>query len=389
LQTKLETLIDERKAHYDSFSLHVNASRLPEEVTWQIQTLIGTFHVSGMGRGYDVMVEEKGLDRLGEMLTTRGLGSRAMVVSDSNVAPLYLDRAVRSLQEAGIHAKTLVLPAGEAHKTLETVSFLWHGYLDAGLDRSSMVVALGGGVVGDLAGFASSTFMRGITWVNVPTTLLSMVDASIGGKTGFDLLEGKNLIGSFFSPALVLASLNTLDTLPEVEFKSGMAEAVKHGVIADPDLFEDCSVGIEKTMENPGPIVRQAMAVKIKIINQDPYEKNIRAALNLGHTIGHAVELVSGFKIRHGEAVSIGMVAEAQLAERLSVAEKGLTATLVKVLEGLGLPVKIPGNLPRTEIIRAMKMDKKKAGKVVRFSLPVRIGEVSVGIAIENLEEVL
>jgi 3-dehydroquinate synthetase len=219
--------------------------------------------------------------------------------------------------------------------------------------------------------------------------LLSMVDASIGGKTGFDLLEGKNLIGSFFSPAMVLASLNTLDTLPEVEFKSGMAEAVKHGVIAAPDLFEDCSVGIEKTMENPGPIVRQAMAVKIKIINQDPYEKNIRAALNLGHTIGHAVELVSGFKIRHGEAVSIGMVAEAQLAERLSVAEKGLTATLVKVLEGLGLPVKIPGNLPRTEIIRAMKMDKKKAGKVVRFSLPVRIGEVSVGIAIENLEEVL
>ena len=164
---------------------------------------------------------------------------------------------------------------------------------------------------------------------------------------------------------------------------------VKHGVIADPDLFELCSHGIEYVKENLNYIIRRAMGVKVKVIQEDPYEQGIRAALNLGHTIGHAVELVSGFKIRHGEAVSIGMVAEARLAERLAVAEAGLVDALVKTLSGIGLPIEIPENLPRAEVIRAMRMDKKKAAGVVCFALPVRIGEVRVGVEIENLEDVL
>ena len=216
--------------------------------------LLGRYHVRGMGQGYDVLVRENGLDQLGEMLKSRGLGGPVLVVSDTNVAPLYAERVLSSLQTAGYTTSSLVIPAGEEHKTLETVSSIWRGCLEAGLDRKSTVLALGGGVVGDLAGFAASTFMRGMPWVNVPTTVLSMVDASMGGKTGFDLPEGKNLIGAFHPPRLVLADPNTLSTLPDSEFRSGLAEVVKHGVIADPDLFELCSHGIEQVKENLGYI---------------------------------------------------------------------------------------------------------------------------------------
>ena len=387
--TKLATLLENREEHYGSFPLRVDASQQPEQAAWDVQRSLGHYHVRGMGQGYDVLVRENGLDQLGEMLKSRGLGGPVLVVSDTNVAPLYAERVLSSLQASGFTTNSLAILAGEEYKTLETVSSIWSGCLETVLDRKSTVLALGGGVVGDLAGFAASTYMRGMPWVNVPTTVLSMVDASMGGKTGFDLPEGKNLIGAFHSPRLVLADPNTLSTLPDSEFLSGLGEVVKHGVIADPDLFEFCSHGIEQVKENLGYIVLRAMGVRVKIIQEDPYEQGIRAALNLGHTIGHAVELVSGFEIRHGEAVSIGMIAEARLAERLTVADNGLSDALVKTLTGLGLPVEIPENLPRADIIRAMKMDKKKAAGVVRFALPVRIGEVKVGVEIENLEEVL
>ena len=389
LESKLAALLESRQAHYDSFSLRVDSSQLPEQVAWDVQRLLGRYHVRGMGQGYDVLVRENGLDQLGEMLKMRGLGGPVLVVSDTNVAALYAERVLSSLGAAGFETSSLAIPAGEEYKTLKTVSSIWRGCLEAGLDRKSTVLALGGGVVGDLGGFAAATYMRGMPWVNVPTTVLSIVDASMGGKTGFDLPEGKNLIGSFHPPRLVLADPNTLSTLPDSEFRSGLVEVVKHGVIADPDLFEFCSQGIEKVKESLGYIVRRAMGVKVKIIQEDPYEKGIRAALNLGHTIGHAVELVSGFEIRHGEAVSIGMVAEARLAERLSVAGKGLSDALIKTLTGLGLHVEIPKNLPRRELINAMKVDKKKVAGVVRFALPVRIGEVKVGVEVENLEDVL
>jgi len=389
LETKLAALLESRKAHYDSFSLRVDASKQPKQIAWDVQRTLGRYYVRGMGQGYDVLVSENGLDYIGQMLKERGLSGPVLVVSDTNVAPLYAKRVVSSLDSAGFTVNSLVIPAGEEFKTIETVSSLWNECVETGLDRKSTIIALGGGVVGDLAGFAASTFMRGMPWVNVPTTVVSMVDASMGGKTGFDLPEGKNLVGAFHSPRLVLADPTTLSTLPDTEFLSGLGEVVKHGVIADPDLFELCSHGIEFVKENLDYIIRRAMGVKVKIIQEDPYERGIRAALNLGHTIGHAVELISGFNIRHGEAVSIGMVAEARLAERLTVADMGLSDLLVKTLSGLGLPVEIPKGLPRADIIHAMKMDKKKAAGVVRFALPVRIGEVKVGVEIENLEEVL
>jgi shikimate kinase / 3-dehydroquinate synthase len=389
LQPKLSALLERRQEHYASFPFRVDASRSSEQVAWEVQRLIGRYHLRGMGAGYDVIVQEGGIDQIGEMLKSRGMSGQVLVVSDRNVAPLYGERVLKSLRSTGYQTSQLTIPAGEAYKNLDTVGSLWRGFLEAGLDRKSTIIALGGGVVGDLAGFAAATFMRGCNWVALPTTLLAMADASLGGKTGFDLPEGKNLVGAFHPPRFVLADPDTLSTLPERELRAGLAEVVKHGVIGDPDLFALCIQGWEAIMAHLPEVVRRGMAVKVKIIEEDPYEKGVRAALNLGHTIGHAVELVSGFSLLHGEAVAIGMVAEARLAERLTVAVQGTSEALAETLTGLGLPFTIPENMDRGKLIRAMQVDKKKAAGVVRFALPVKIGEVMVGVEVENLEEVL
>jgi 3-dehydroquinate synthetase len=239
-----------------------------------------------------------------------------------------------------------------------------------------------------MAGFAASSFMRGVSWVAVPTTLLSMVDASLGGKTGFDLPEGKNLVGSFYPPKLVLADPHLLRTLPDEELISGLAEVVKAGIISDLELFNLCARGLDWVKDHLEEMVKRAMAVKIQIIEEDPYERGIRAALNLGHTVGHAVELVSKFQIRHGEAVAIGMVVEARLAERLTVATKGVSEVIAGSLSALSLPVHIPRELPREDLIRAMHRDKKKSNGFVRFALPAEIGRVEL-VDVDDLEMVL
>lgn len=387
LKVKLTSYLESRAEHYDSFPLKVHVDHKSiEQIAHQIQVLLGWHHLSAMGE-YDVLVQNGGIEHLSEMLNARALG-KPILVTDDNVAGFHAEGVIASLRDAGFTPEVILIPAGEAHKNLETVQKLWHDFLGAGLDRRSTVVALGGGVIGDLAGFAASTFMRGIHWVCVPTTLLAMVDASLGGKTGFDLPEGKNLIGSFYPPKLVLADPRLLHTLPEAELISGLAEVVKHGIISDPELFQLCRRGLDWVKGNLEDIVKRAVAVKIKVIEEDPYEKGFRAALNLGHTVGHAVELVSGFRLRHGEAVSIGMVAEARLAERLTVASSGLTESIRAPLSELGLPVHIPKDLPRQNLIRAMKVDKKKSNNVVRFALPVEIGKVEL-VEVTDLEMVL
>jgi 3-dehydroquinate synthetase len=215
-----------------------------------------------------------------------------------------------------------------------------------------------------------------------------MVDASLGGKTGIDLPEGKNLIGSFYPPKLVLADPQLLQTLPERELISGLAEVIKHGILSDPELFNLCASGLDCVKENLEQIIKRAMAVKIKIIEEDPYEKGFRAALNLGHTVGHAVELVSRFQLRHGEAVAIGLVAEARYAERIDIADRGLADKIAQTLSMVGLPVEIPKELSREEILRAMKVDKKKNAQAIRFALPVQIGKVKL-VDVTDLESVL
>ena len=395
-QTRLVELLEKRREHYASFKCRVAITggagqaelKTPQSLAWDIQRELGVYHVRGMGQPYDVIVEPGGLDQLGARLLERGLGGPVLLVSDENIAPLYAGRALASLRAAGLAAQTLVIQPGEDYKTLETVAGLWRGMLEAGLDRKSTLVALGGGVVSDLAGFAASTFMRGCPWVVAPTTLLSMVDASLGGKTGFDLPEGKNLVGAFHSPRLVLADPLLLASLPEAELRSGLAEVVKHGVIADPELFEYCARGYAALLADLPWVVRRAIAVKVQIIEQDPFEKGLRAALNLGHTVGHAVEIVSEFCLRHGEAVAIGMVVEARLAEQLALTPPGLAQRIASVLAGVGLPVSVPANLSLAAILWRMKFDKKKSNNVVRFALPLKIGLVEPAVPLADLESI-
>jgi shikimate kinase / 3-dehydroquinate synthase len=383
LHEKLTALLEKRSNHYASFAIQIKLDGMTaEQCAEQIQIGLGRFHLSAMGE-YDVIV-----DRVKQLANPSSRLQNPVIVTDENVGQIHLGTIGSILQSSGHQPRFIVIPSGEDHKNLRTISHLWNAFLRNGLDRRSTVIALGGGVIGDMAGFAASTYMRGVQWICIPTTLLSMVDASIGGKTGFDLPQGKNLVGSFYPPKLVLADTQLLNTLPQRELYSGMAEVVKHGIIADPELFHLCACGWDWVKSNLEQVVKRAMAVKIKVIEEDPYEKGFRAALNLGHTVGHAVELVSEFKLRHGEAVAIGLVVEAKYAERIGIAEPGLSNTIAGVLSGYGLPVGIPEDLPCDDILRAMRVDKKKDAKKIRFALPVSIGKVQL-VEVTDLESVL
>ena len=382
-QQLLMDLLNERAVHYDSFSLRLDTTHLSiQETALKAMVQFGSFRLSSMGKGYEIIVQEGGVDHLGEFLHPQNHKGPIAIVSDSNVAPIYTNRIQKILEGAGYKVVVITIPAGEASKTITYLEYLWHGFLTAGLDRSSTVIALGGGVVGDLAGFAAETFMRGIPWVVIPTSLLAMVDSSIGGKTGIDLPLGKNLAGAFHSPILVLSDPQLLVTLPEIELKNGLAEIVKHGVIADPGLFDLCGSGWQVVSKNWDEVVRLAMAVKVKFVQADPYEDGIRAALNFGHTVGHAVEKGSGYGLRHGEAISIGMVYETRLSEKIGIARAGLANEISSVLRGLGLPVDIPASMDRSQLINDMQYDKKKKHGLLKFALPVDIGEVKTGVAV-------
>lgn len=385
LAGRLVNLLAERQAHYSSFACRIEtAGRSPKEIVQVCQTLLGAHWVSGMGPAYDVRIRPGGLSSIGEAMQSRGLKGPVLVVTDENVARHYLPVVEGSLSRAGYSSASICLPPGEQHKTIATAGELWQACLQAGVERGSTLLALGGGVIGDLSGFAAATYLRGVAWVGLPTTLLAMVDSSLGGKTGVDLPQGKNLVGAFHSPRLVLADPQTLQTLPVEELRSGMAEAVKAGIIADPQLFGLFTKGWQATLPHLDEIVRRATAVKIAVIEQDPFEQGPRAALNLGHTIGHAVELASGFRLRHGEAIAIGMVAEAGLAESLGIARPGLAEVIRKTLSGLDLPTRFPTELDQEQIILAMRKDKKRAGGTHRFALPARIGQVQVGVLVEE-----
>jgi shikimate kinase/3-dehydroquinate synthase len=387
LHSRLAELMERRAAHYNSFPLQVETSGLsPDATAWEAQVQLGMFHVRGMGSGYDVRLLLGGLERIGEMLVQRRLKGPVALAADENVAPLYAEKVRRSLKAVGLESHLVLISAGEQHKTLQTVNALWDAFLDGGLERSSTVLALGGGVTGDLAGFAAATFLRGVAWVAAPTSLLAMVDASLGGKTGADLLRGKNLVGAFHPPRLVLADATTLTSLPVAELRSGLAEVVKAGVIGDEALFRMCVAGWRAVIETLDLVVGRSMAVKVRLIQEDPYEKGQRAALNLGHTIGHALESGSGYRLRHGEAVSIGMVAAARLSERLGVAQPGLAEEIAVALQGLGLPVIAPPGLDWDTILQGMRVDKKRQGGALRFALPERIGKVQVGIEVPDVE---
>ncbi len=385
LQSRLSGLLEARSQHYASFPLTLDTSHLSiRQAVFAAQARLGAFRVDGMGPAYNVHVIRGGLACLGEMVGQAGLKGPLFLVSDAHTGPLYAETAAASLGGAGFRVAQACLPAGEVYKTMDTVQSLWQGFLTAGLERSSTVVALGGGVTGDLAGFAAAAYLRGLRWVNLPTTLLAMVDAGLGGKTGANLPQGKNLVGAFHPPSLVLADPDLLASLPQVELRNGLAEVVKHGLVGDPGLFDRCAAGWQEVAHDWDTLVRRAMAVKIQLIQADPYEQGPREALNLGHTVGHALEKASGYTLRHGEAVSIGLACETRLAEHLGLARPGLAGSVASVLAGLGLPVQRPPGIDPRHLLDAMQYDKKKAGGSLRFSLPQRIGKVKTGVVVSR-----
>lgn len=390
LEQRTRALLEKRKDHYSSFSNAIDTGTLnADQALWQAQIRLGVFRITGMGTDCDLRIRPGILKDLGSAMQQAELKGPVMLVSDEHVAALYGQQAQNTLENAGYTVSLMIIPSGETHKHIGSVTEIWEACADAGLERGSTIVALGGGVIGDQAGFAAAAFLRGIAWVNVPTTPLAMVDSSIGGKTGANLPQGKNLIGAFHAPRLILSDPELLQTLPEREWLSGLGETVKHGIIADPQLFYLCAAGREAAQQNSTQLVRQAAAVKIRIIEEDPYERGLRQSLNLGHTIGHGVELACGFSMSHGEAVAIGTVAEARLAEKLGLAQTGLTDEIRKVFSALGLLTQIPPEINRTIIVQAMRHDKKRANQIVRFALPVRIGEVRVGITVPDWETLL
>lgn len=370
--TKLRALLDARRGLYDSFGEQIDTTRKTvAEVTDELRACMEprTLSVTTPELRHDIVLGYGLLERLPQLLAEHGLAGSAVIVTDENIA---------SAAPLPRHLPLVTLPAGERYKTLEIVRTLYDAFLQHGLDRGSVVIALGGGVIGDIAGFAAATYMRGVRWVNVPTTLLAMVDASLGGKTGVDLPQGKNLVGAFHPPALVISDPLVLSSLPPAERIAGLAEVVKHGLIDEAELFAELESGA--TFGGVRQLER-AIGVKVRVVSEDPFERGQRATLNLGHTVGHGVEAASGFRLRHGEAVSIGLAAEAHIAEQMGIAETGLSARITHTLARLGLPVAAPG-LDPLAIRTLMSADKKKAGGRLKFALPVRVGEVRWGIEV-------
>jgi len=307
-------------------------------------------------------------------------GPKAALVTDSSVAALYLEPALESLRAAGLEATSAIIPPGEASKTLAQAGELYDRMLRAGLDRGSVVVALGGGVVTDLAGFVAATYMRGIAWIAVSTTLLGQVDASVGGKTAVDHPECKNLIGAFHQPSAVLCDVATLATLPDEELRNGLAETVKHAVIRDPDLFKDLERRADAILaRDPAvlePIVARNVRIKADVVAADEREADLRRILNYGHTIGHALESLLG--LTHGRAVALGMMAEARLAERRGLVGRAVVERQKALLERFGLPVSLPTGADAERCLAIMRHDKKAEAGRLRFVLPEAIGSVRV-----------
>jgi 3-dehydroquinate synthase len=379
---RVERLLRERGPLYGRYRPVDTGGKSPEEVVEAITMLITKgvnerFLVRHPGGQYEVVVGYDLLPKSCELAQPEG---PVAVVTDEHVGPLYGARVEAAECRVTIRA-------GEQYKTLGTLQSVYEGLLAGGIDRQGTVVALGGGVVGDVAGFAAATYMRGIGLVQCPTSLLAMVDASVGGKTGVDLPQGKNLAGAFKQPKMVIADVGVLGTLPRVEFAAGMAEVVKAGLIGDREMWEGLENGRwdgERWEQmDVQTLVAQAIRVKRDVVEEDPFEEGRRAVLNLGHTFGHAIEQVSGYEIRHGEAVAIGLVAAARLSATLGYCSSELAERIEGLLARLDLPTRIEGLAPEA-LLRAMGSDKKRAGGRLRFVLLRDVGDVFVEDEVED-----
>jgi len=372
---RIEALLAQRREAYSRIPHHIDTTGLTvEEVAERVIRLLTEKIVVRTPTGsYPIHLGEGLLAQVGELVREQGLQGKVALVTNPTVGELYAPAVIRSLREAGFEPVVCQVPDGEVYKTLDTVSSLYDQFIKGGLDRSGAVLALGGGVIGDMAGFAAATYMRGVPLVQLPTTLLAMVDASIGGKVAVDHPRGKNLIGAFKQPELVVIDPLALATLGEAEMRCGWAEVIKAGIIGSPSLFEQLEEGDQPLL----PVIAEAIGVKVAIVEEDPYERGRRAVLNLGHTFGHALEVLSGFTLRHGEAVSIGLVAATRTAIALGLCDETVARRLAVLLQRFGLPTRYGGYEPG-EIWEAMAADKKKRGKKLRFVLPRAIGQIEI-----------
>jgi len=344
---------------------------------------------------YDVHIGRNILDRLALILSKNGWGSRYFLVTDSLVSRLHGDRVVGVLGRMGLVVEKIEFPAGEASKNVQTCISMSEQLVERGADRTSALIALGGGVVGDVTGLVASIFMRGIPYVQVPTTLLAQVDSSIGGKTGVDVPSAKNMLGTFYQPKAVFIDIDFLSTLPSREFTNGLAEIVKYGIIEDPDLLQDLQSGGEALHKRDAKfletIISRSCRIKKGIVEIDETERGLRRILNFGHTVGHAVEAESSYKLSHGEAVAMGMVAATILSERLGHLSPKDRDHVLDVIRHMGLPDRIPAALDTDGILSRLRRDKKKKGESIHFVLLKKPGMpfVNGGVPLELVRETI
>jgi 3-dehydroquinate synthase len=337
--------------------------------------------ISAAGQVSEILVRPGLLDAVGGELRARSKAAKACVFTDGTVAPLYLGRLTASLGAGGFQVIVHTQPAGEQHKLFETLPAAYGTFLSANIDRGTPLIALGGGVVGDMAGFVAATLLRGVPFVQVPTTLMAMVDSSIGGKTGVNHAAGKNLIGAFHQPIAVLSDPELLRSLPEAEVSSGLAECIKHDLIRDAAHFAALPGLLPKILARDvsslAALVRHNASIKAAVVNEDPFEKSVRAHLNLGHTFGHAIEVVTHHAVPHGNAVSLGIACAARLSERLGILSPAEHVAILATLQLAGLPVRHPG-LDADALIASMARDKKVEHGKMRFVVLNGIGQATV-----------
>jgi shikimate kinase / 3-dehydroquinate synthase len=385
IQASLASLWGARSEAYAALPWHIDTThRKQEDIVDDVLRLIHAdcLPVRHAGGSYPIHIGAGLLPHLGDAVRASDLpvGTTILVVSNDIVYPLYGKTTIDSLKTAGYDVATCLIPDGEYNKTLDTVRLVYDALAEHNIDRHGAVVGLGGGVTGDIAGFAAASYLRGINFIQVPTTLLAMVDASVGGKTGVDLPSGKNLVGAFKQPNLVLIDPQVLATLGIEDIRSGMAEALKHGVIADPALFEalihEPADHAFWSSQRASALITRALRVKIAVVEEDPFEKGRRAVLNLGHTLGHALEVLSDYTLRHGHAIAIGLVAATRIAVKMTLSQPSLVTTIEGALQQLGLEIDCP---PHTveEIEHAMMHDKKRANRQHRWVLPQSLGHVT------------
>lgn len=384
--SEIKLILKERDPFYRQADVMVNTDcQTPEEVAdWIIQRLALnslTVDVALGERSYEIVAGSNILHALG--LHVKALRpSMIAVVSNTTVWPIYGSAVVESLWKGGLECAPIVMPDGENFKDLYWLSYLYGELLKLKLDRKALIIAVGGGVVGDIAGFAASTYMRGITYVQMPTTLLAQVDSSVGGKTGVNHPFGKNMIGAFWQPALVLIDIETLKTLPDREFRAGLAEVIKYGIIRDAGLFETLEDERENVLARGNSlteIIRQCCAIKADIVSRDEREGGLRAILNFGHTFGHAIETAAGFvQYLHGEAVAIGMCVASRMAVLLNMISEDEHDRICQLIQAYGLPTNIPSDLSHKALVEIMSHDKKTVYGKVRFVVPEKIGSVVI-----------